>query len=164
VSRLSVEGEPRGVYLAALSPQDELLSEARRISRDTLLITLVVVLISMPLAWLLSRLVATPLRSLVRSARGIKEFDFASPISTRSIVAEVDELAETMDAMKVTIRNFLDIAATISAEHNFQRLLEHVLAETIAAAASAAGAIYLSDDEGRTLKSAAVRTCAGVAA
>src|SRR5206468_8442323 len=33
VSRLPVEGEPRGLYLAVLSPQDELLSEARRISR-----------------------------------------------------------------------------------------------------------------------------------
>src|SRR5204862_1824325 len=40
VSRLQVEGEPRGIYLAVLSPQDELLTEARRISRDTVLITL----------------------------------------------------------------------------------------------------------------------------
>src|SRR5436190_4295285 len=164
VSRLQVEGEPRSIYLAVVSPQDELLTEARRISRDTLLITLVIVLVSIPVAWLLSRLVATPLRSLVREARAIREFDFAAPISARSIVAEVDELAGTMDAMKVTIRNFLDIAATISAEHNFQRLLGKVLAETIAATGSAAGAIYLSDDDGSTLKSVAVRTRSGVAA
>jgi HD-GYP domain-containing protein (c-di-GMP phosphodiesterase class II) len=164
VSRLQVEGESRGVYLAVLSPQDELLSEARRISRDTLLITLVIVLVSIPVAWLFSRLVATPLRSLVHGARAVREFDFASSIRTRSIVAEVDELAGTMDAMKVTIRNFLDIAATISAEHNFQRLLERVLGETIAAVGSAAGAIYLSDDDKRTLKSVAARTRSGLAA
>ena len=84
VSPLQLEGEPRGVYLAVLSPQDELLSEARRISRDTLLITFLIMLVSIPVAWLLSRLVATPLRSLVREARAIKEFDFALPISTRS--------------------------------------------------------------------------------
>ena len=162
VSPLPLEGEPRGVYLAVLSPQDELLSEARRISRDTLLITFLIMLVSIPVAWLLSRLVATPLRSLVREARAIKEFDFALPISTRSYVTEVDELAGTMAAMRVTIRNFLDIAATISAEHDFQRLLEHVLKETIAAAGSAAGAIYLCDDDARTLKSAAVRTRSGL--
>ena len=158
VSRLQVAGEPSGTYLAVLSPQDELFGEARRISRDTLLIALVIVLVSMPIAWLLSRLVATPLRSLVHGARAIREFDFTSPISTRSVVTEVHELAGTMDAMKVTIRNFLDIGATISAEHNYQRLLERVLEETVAAVGSAAGAIYLSDDNGRTLKLGAVRS------
>ena len=161
VSRLQVEGEPLGVYLAALSPQDELFSEAHRISRNTLLITLGIVLLSIPAAWLLSRLLTTPLRSLMSGARAIKEFDFASPHSTRSVVAEMDELAGTMDAMKDRIRSFLDIAATISAEHNFQRLLDRVLGETIAAAGSSAGAIYLSDDDGHTLRSAAVRTSSG---
>ena len=124
-----------------------MLSEARRISRDALLITLLIMLVSIPVAWILSRLVATPLRSLVREARAIREFDFALPISTRSYVTEVDELAGTMAAMRVTIRTFLDIAATISAEHDFQRLPDHVLKETIAAAGSAAGAIYLRDED-----------------
>jgi HD-GYP domain-containing protein (c-di-GMP phosphodiesterase class II) len=162
VSRLQVEGEPGGVYLATLSPQDELFSEARRISRDTWLITLFILLVSLPIAWLLSRFVAEPLRSLARGARAVREFDFASPISTRSVVAEVDELAGTMDAMKTTIRNFLDIAATISAERNPQRLLDRLLDETIAAARSTAGAIYLLDADERTLRSAAVRTSGGV--
>ncbi len=164
VSRLQVEGEPGGVYLAVLSPEDELLKEASRISRETLLITLITVLLSIPVAWLLSRLVANPLRSLVREARAVREFDFATPISTRSIVAEVDELATTMDAMKITIRQFLRIAATISAEHNFSRLLDRVLTEMISAADSSAGAIYLFDGDERTLKGAAARTRSGVAA
>jgi len=157
VSRLQVDGEPGGVYLAVLSPRDELFSEARRINRDTWLITFLIVLVSLPVAWLLSRLVATPLRSLDLGARAMREFDFHAPISTRSIVAEVHELAVTMDAMKVTIRNFLDIGGTISAERNFQRLLERVLEETVAATGSTAGMIYLLDDDGRTLKSAAQR-------
>ena len=164
VSRLQVEGEPHGVYLAVFSPEDELLGRAHRISRETLLITLAIVLFSIPVAWLLSRLVANPLRSLVREARAVKEFDFAAPIATRSVVAEVDELARTMDAMKVTIRQFLNIAATISAEHNFGRLLERVLTETIAVAGSSAGAIYLFDHDERTLKAAATRVHSDAAA
>src|SRR4029079_6513858 len=124
VSRLQVQGEPGGVYLAVLSPEDELLREAGRIARETLLLTLMIVLFSIPVAWLLSRLIANPLRSLAREARAVREFDFATPISTRSIVAEVDELATTMDAMKVTIRQFLNIAATISADHTFCALFQ----------------------------------------
>ncbi len=56
-----------------------------------------------------------------------------------------------------TIRNFLEIAAAVSAERHFQRLLDRILGETIAAAGSAAGAIYLFDDERRVLASAAVK-------
>jgi HD-GYP domain-containing protein (c-di-GMP phosphodiesterase class II) len=163
VSKLQVHGEPSGVYLAVLSPEDELLSEARRISRETLMITLAILLLSLPVVWLLARLVAKPLRSLAREARAVREFDFAAPIATRSVVAEVDELAGTMDAMKITIRKFLDIAATISAEHNFQRLLERVLTETISATGSSAGAIYLLDDSERTLKAVAMRARSGAA-
>ncbi|HET7098585.1 MAG TPA: HD domain-containing phosphohydrolase [Casimicrobiaceae bacterium] len=157
VSRLLVEGEPRGIYLAALSPEDELFGEARRISLETLLIALGIMAASIPIAWLLSRLLATPLQSLQNEARAAREFDFASPSSTRSIVAEVDELATSMEAMRATIRNFLDIGATISAERNFQRLLDRILAETIAAAGGAAGAIYLTDQDERTLRRAAVQ-------
>src|SRR5262249_7078121 len=62
------------------------------------------------------------------------------------------------------IRNFLDIAATISAERNFQRLLDRILGETIDAAGSAAGAIYLFDDEERTLRSAAAKAVPGASA
>ncbi len=162
VSRLQVQGEPRGVYLAVVSPENELFREAARISRDSVLLTLLVVLFCLPLAWLLSRLVADPLRTLVREARAVRDFDFASPITTRSIVTEVDELAVTMDAMKVTIREFLNIAATISAEHNFARLLPRVLTELIAAADSSAGAIYLVDNDAHTLSCAATRTRSGI--
>jgi HD-GYP domain-containing protein (c-di-GMP phosphodiesterase class II)/HAMP domain-containing protein len=162
VSRLQVQGEPGGVYLAVLSPEDELLREAGRIARETLWLTLMIVLLSIPVAWLLSRLIAKPLRSLAREARAVREFDFATPISTQSIVAEVDELATTMDAMKITIQQFLNIAATISAEHNFSRLLERVLKETISVAGSSAGAIYLFDEDEQVLRSAATRTHAGV--
>ncbi|HET7032207.1 MAG TPA: HD domain-containing phosphohydrolase, partial [Casimicrobiaceae bacterium] len=157
VSRLLVEGEPRGVYLAALSPEDELFGEARRISRESMLIALGIMAASIPIAWLLSRLLAKPLQSLQKEARSVREFDFASASPTRSVVAEVDELATSMEAMRVTIRNFLDIAATISAERNFQRLLDRILGETIAAAGSAAGAIYLFDDAERRLRRAAVQ-------
>ena len=160
ITRLPADGGQPPIYLAAVSPQDELFGEARRISRDTLLIALAIMLASIPVAWLLSRLLTTPLRSLSRGARAVREFDFASPTATRSVVAEVDELARSMDAMRVTIRNFLEIAAAVSAERHFQRLLDRVLRETIAAAGSAAGSIYLFDDERRMLGSAAVKPIA----
>ena len=53
-----------------------------------------------------------------------------------------------MDGMKCTIREFLDIAATIAGERKFDRLMTHVLKQTLPATGSRAGAIYLVDDDG----------------
>src|SRR4029078_146024 len=161
VTGLKIDTAPRDIYLAAVSPEDELLGDARRISSETLLIALGIMVASIPVAWLLSRLLATPLRALTHETRAVRDFDFTSPPATQSVVAEVDELALSMKAMRVTIRNFLDIAATISAERNFQRLLDHLLSETIAAAGSAAGAIYLLYDKQHALRSTAVKPVMG---
>jgi len=163
IKRLQDEGSSGGAYLAMLLPEDELLAEARRISRESLLITLAIVLASIPLAWVLSRLVANPLRALVDRARAVQRFDFTARGVTRTTVAEIHELATTMDAMRKTIREFLDIGATISAERNFDRLQERVLIETIAATDSSAGVIYLFDDDARVLHPVAARTGSGSA-
>jgi HD-GYP domain-containing protein (c-di-GMP phosphodiesterase class II) len=151
----AVEG---GIRLAVLAPQDELLADAYRIQRNALLITIGVIVLCIPLAWLLSRVVSGPLRQLSDEARAIQEFDFSTPAAARSVVSEIDALAETMDSMKVTIQKFLDISGTIAAERDFDRLLERVLAETIAAAGGTAGAIYLLDADETALNPASVRT------
>src|SRR5206468_2203264 len=148
VLRLDDRGRLDGAYLALLTPQDELLSEARRITLASALLTLAIVLASVPIAWLLSRLVSDSLRHLTEEARAIRRFDFGKPIATRSAIAEIGELAGTMDAMKGTIRRFLDIAATIAGERKFERLLARVLAEILPATDSRAGVIYLVGDDG----------------
>ncbi len=161
IAHLPLKGLHGGAYLAVLSPDDEFLGAARRISQHTLLITLLTMLASIPVAWLLSRLVANPLRVLATSAQSVREFDFASTRAAPSIVSEIDELGRSMDAMKSTIRKFLDIAAALSAERNFARLLDRVLAETIGASDASAGVVYLVSDDGRTLDAAAARGTSG---
>ena len=161
IAHLPLAGLHGGAYLAVLSPDDEFLGAARRISRHALLITLLTMLASIPVAWLLSRLVANPLRVLAASAQSVREFDFASPRAPPSIVTEIDDLSQSMDAMKSTIRKFLDIAAALSAERNFARLLDRVLAETIGASGAGAGMVYLISDDGHTLDAAAAHATSG---
>jgi HD-GYP domain-containing protein (c-di-GMP phosphodiesterase class II) len=154
--RLHDVGGPGDVYLALATPRDELLSEAWRITRSSALLTLAIVLACVPIAWLASHLVSGSLQRLTAEARAIRRFDFAKPIATRSAIREIGQLGRTMDAMKRTIRQFLDIAATIAGERKFDRLLGRVLAEVLPATASRAAAIYLADDNG-VLKQAAAR-------
>ena len=75
----------------------------------------------------------------------------------RSIVTEVNQLAEAMALMKSTIRRFLDIGAALAAEQHFERLLDRVLAETLALAQADAGLLLLVSDDERELQPAAAR-------
>jgi HD-GYP domain-containing protein (c-di-GMP phosphodiesterase class II)/HAMP domain-containing protein len=150
VSRTHVdEGGPHGLDLALLIPENELLSEAYRIRWQGALITLAGVLLSLPLGWLCSLLLARPLRALVRDAEAIRSFDFSGS-SSRSMVREIDQLAQSMERMRDSLASFMQIAASLSSETHYPTLLTRVLQETLDIAEADAGLLYLLDlDSGR---------------
>ncbi len=145
------------VYLAMAAPEDELLADAYRQRSLSVLLTLATLVAALPAAWLASRIIANPLRHLAGEARAIGEFDFDRPVATRSVVLEVDQLAGAMDSMKKTIRGFLDISSSLSAEQRFGRLLQRIVGESAGALQAAGGAIHLAADDGRTLEPACLR-------
>jgi HD-GYP domain-containing protein (c-di-GMP phosphodiesterase class II) len=139
-------------HLAILAPEDELLADARRLRDMSVWLTVTTLLVTLPIAWLTSRMIATPLGRLASEARAIAEFDFTRPVTTRSVVLEIDQLATTMDSMKQTIRGFIVLSASLSAEHRFQRLLQRVIREAAGALQAAGGAIHLRSDDGAALQ------------
>lgn len=148
VSRQHLQaGGPKGLYLALLAPEDELLADAYRIRWQGGVLTLVILILCIPVGWLLSRILVKPLRALVVEAEAIRRFDFDVPALGRSPVLEVDQLAVAMEKMKVTLGSFLDITATLSAEKRFDALLSRVLDETVEISESAGGILYLLDAE-----------------
>ena len=140
------EGGPQGLRLALLAPESELLADAYRIRWQGAILTLGILLLCIPLGWLLSNILVKPLRVLVDEAEAIRSFNFDYPASGRSFVKEVDQLAVSMGRMKETISSFLDIAATLSAETNFDALLSRVLHETVQLSEASGGLLYLRDN------------------
>ena len=128
-------------------PDSELLARAHALLRQAILTIVVIIGLAIPATLLLARSVSNSLRKLNHEAQAIRRFDFAAPIGVKSYVLEVDELARTMDQMKEAIRRFLDISQTVAAENNFDRLLPHLLQETLSAADAAAGVLYLCEDD-----------------
>ncbi|WP_339510328.1 HD domain-containing phosphohydrolase [Pseudomonas sp. RL_15y_Pfl2_60] len=145
-------GGPKGLRLAILAPEDELLADAYRMRWISAVITLGILLLCIPLGWALSRLLVKPLRGLLSEAEAIRRFDFKHPASASSPVLEIELLAVAMARMKETISSFLEIAASLSAETRFEALLERVLEETAGISQAHAGLIYLSDAEGKHLE------------
>jgi HD-GYP domain-containing protein (c-di-GMP phosphodiesterase class II) len=149
VARSSMqEGGPQGLQLALLVPEDELLVDAYRMRWQGALITLATLLLCLPVGWLTSRILVTPLRALVREADAVRSFDFNFPASRRSPVLEVDQLSVSMTRMKDTLASFFQITDSLSAETRFAPLLERVLFETVKIGQAQAGLIYLRESDG----------------
>ena len=136
----------RPFHLIFASPTNELLAAAIALRQTSALITLLVLLIAIPVTWLMARAIAAPLRALQGDAESIRHFDFSHPVTTRSMVLEVNTLSQAMNDMKQTIRRFLDINEAMAKEEDFDRLLPMLLRETIRAAKADAGALYLFDE------------------
>ncbi|BCX69673.1 HD domain-containing phosphohydrolase [Pseudomonas izuensis] len=149
VARSSMqEGGPRGLQLALLVPEDELLIDAYRVRWQGALITLATLLLCVPLGWLTSRVLVKPLRALVQEADAIRSFDFNFPLSRRSPVLEIDQLSVSMTRMKDTLASFFQITDSLSAETRFAPLLQRVLFETVKIGQAQAGLIYLREGDG----------------
>ncbi|MCM8663189.1 HD domain-containing phosphohydrolase [Accumulibacter sp.] len=160
IRRIEVEGVPP-LYLVIAIPESELMAGALRLIHHSAISTLLVLLLTIPLTWLLARSISRSLSGLVGDAEAIRHFEFSRPIALDSSIEEVTELAVTMDAMKRTIHRFLEVSQAIAAERNFDRLLPRLLADTLSAAGAYAGALYLA--EGTRLQPAAALDDSGSA-
>lgn len=155
--KVFTHGEGAKRILAIAVPMDELLADADKIRTRTFFITMLIVLLTIPLTWGLSRLISRQLRRLAVEAQRIQEFRFDGGEAIHSPILEIDRLAQAMGSMESTIRKFLEISAALASEHRFERLLERVLDETIAVATADGGMIYLLEDDDITLSPTACR-------
>jgi response regulator RpfG family c-di-GMP phosphodiesterase/HAMP domain-containing protein len=143
---LQIQGSGSLLLITAI-PDRELMSAAYALLRHAALFMLAVVLLAIPVIWLTARAVSKPLRKLAGEVDAIRHFEFEKSIDVESRILEVGELAQTIATMKRTISRFLDLSMAVAAENDFDRLLPHLLGETIAAAGARAGVLYLLEDD-----------------
>lgn len=139
-----------------VSPENELLEEANALRWQSLLITLLIILVTIPVIWLFARKISRPLRLLAGEANLISRFDFRSPISTRSIIKEVDDLSEAMRLMKTTISKFTELINSLAGERNLDSLLQRINLETMQISGADAALIYLFDEKENKLQPSAL--------
>lgn len=148
-------GAPLVLLMAA--PRDELQAFQIESRRHSFYISLALMLLLLPLVHLLADRVSRPLRQLARQAEAIERFEFVGPDPARSLIREVDRLAVAMTAMKRSLRRFLDISGALSAERDFDTLLDLILRETIAVTGASGGAVHLLSADGSALEPASAR-------
>lgn len=144
-------------YLAIATPLDELTAEARAMARKNTLIAGVVILLAILLGLYVSRRIAGSLQTLDHQAERIRDFDFDTPLQVDSRIKEVTSLAGAMTVMKTTIQRFIEIARSLSAEQNMERVLELVLQDAMSATHADGGSIALVSDDNTQLEYALIR-------
>ncbi len=146
-SSIPVKGEEPN-YLIMASPEEELLQEAKSSLNNTILITLGLILFTLPIIYLVSRTIAKSMNYLIKYTKAIRDFDFSGDSPKGSQIKELNELSDTVDIMKSTIQKFLEISSILTGEKDFNKLMYHILWETATASKTNAGVLYiLSDDE-----------------
>jgi HD-GYP domain-containing protein (c-di-GMP phosphodiesterase class II) len=141
-----------GVSLAVLIPRDELLADVIRVRNQSTLMSIGLLLAAVALVIGVSRHIARSLKALAREAEDVREFKLDTPITVRSRIQEVDDLAATMGMMKSSIQQFLHISQALSAEKDYRRLLEMILAEARNVAKAEGGAILLETEDEKALE------------
>ena len=145
--------EPVGrISLVMVLPRDELLVDAIRTRNQSLLISLLLLVITVGLSVVISRHISGSLRTLASEAESIRELRFETSITSTSRIREVADLASTMEGMKGSIQQFMAISHALSAEKSHDRLLEMILEEARSVCRADAGAILLRTDDWRALE------------
>ncbi len=117
-----------GWTLAVAVPDDEIFAEALRQRERSILFTIVAVLLSLPLAWGLSRLLTKPLHRLSGVAHAVSALQFRSGAETHSIILEVDRLAGAIAMMQATIARFIELGRDLGTARDVRSLLLEVRA------------------------------------
>ncbi len=143
--------------LLTLVPEDELLSEALSIRRQSNLITGIILLLALPLTWLLARQISRPLRQLAREASMIRRFQLDQPLSTHSRIREIDDLGHSMTVMKDTLNQFLGMLGAMSEETAFVPLIELITTQTMSVSRADGAAIYLVNNDDTCLEPASLK-------
>ncbi len=132
--------------LLLVAPADEILTESWLISRDTFLLTLLLLAIAIPVTWLISRQISVSIRRLAGEARRVSRFDFDSPVAITSRITEVSELAASMRTVNATMGRFLELVAAIAGEQDFAATLTRITRETMHISRADAVVTYLVNE------------------
>ncbi|GGP21421.1 HD domain-containing phosphohydrolase [Silvimonas iriomotensis] len=151
---------PQGdtLYLAVAAPDEELLADAHQLRKETALISLLLLLITVPVAMWVSLIASRPLKALIAQARDIQAMRFDSPVVVNSVVREIHELADAMRRMKQTIAQFRDIGDALADEREFSPLIQRILNEALHMAEARAAIIYLTETDGHLTAEQACRS------
>lgn len=101
-------GKPWQVVIVV--PEDDFIGEVKNLSHRVLAICLFFLVLSVALAFLISRRISKPILQLAKETDHIRNFQLDEPLVLKSHIAEIRVLGEAINRMKVSLRSFMRFA------------------------------------------------------
>lgn len=92
--------------LAIALPLSDVVGPITRASHQTIAVSVLIALCSIPIVWLISRTLSRPLKVLAGESNRIREFDLDDPFVRSSKVDEIFKLEIAMDQMRKSLQTF----------------------------------------------------------
>jgi len=150
------------LYLLMFSPVKELLSDAMKIALNSFYLLLIIIVLTIPIVWFISKRISAAMHQLAIDAKDIMNFNFNESGPTLSSIAEVDDLANAQALMKSSLSRFMGLINSLAHEKDFDSLLDKITIETLHASQADAVATYLVDDDKQILNPNALKLKTGL--
>lgn len=151
-------GGGQNYTLLLAAPEEELFNQTKELMLSLAFWMLAVIIVAILATIVAAKFVAKPIKELGDETNHIQRFDFRQKSTTRSAIADVRDLATSIDSMKITIQRFLEISRTISEEPDFDVLQRRLLDETISTVGAKAGMIFLVAADEKHLQCTDIRS------
>jgi HD-GYP domain-containing protein (c-di-GMP phosphodiesterase class II) len=144
------------LYMLLVAPDKELFPRALEIRHQLSIITIILILLSLPVIFFSAYKISQPLRKLAIQTRQIRRFDFSAQSSTHSPISELSTLANDMEAMKHTISHFLNMLNSLAGEQDLDSLIATITRQTLAINAADAAVLYMVNNDSNLIEPACV--------
>nr|WP_086938260.1 HD domain-containing phosphohydrolase [Thaumasiovibrio occultus] len=134
-------------HLMVISPVSELFAAAERGRLLAIVVSLLVMLASVPIAFYLSRVISRPLKSLKKQTETITAFHFEQAASVDSRVLEVYQLSNATQCLQNHIAQFAEVSTIVGQETNFEQLKIRYLKELLQFIGMNHAGMYLSEGD-----------------
>lgn len=148
--------------LLILVPKEELLFEALEVRNQSILITIIIILLSIPAALFIATKISNPLKILAEQTSRVRRFDFSKPVPVKSFILEISDLGYSIQLMQDTIHNFIEMINAVAGEKDFEQLLEKITKDTIQVSSASGAIVYLLSEDEKTLRPSCFMTPSGV--
>ena len=105
IAKVPFGGNTRELLVVAV-PMAVISTSVNRISRETLIVSVVILIACIPFMWLVSRGLSQPLISLANEANRIGQFDLDDGTSPNSMIEEVRVLQSAVAHMRSNLKSF----------------------------------------------------------
>ena len=93
--------------VAVMAPLDEFFSEIESQRQELMLLTLLLVVATLPIVWWLGAMLARSMRALAAETDHIRRFELAAPAKpVRSMIREIDDLGRSVSTMRAVVQAF----------------------------------------------------------